>query len=346
MLQRFTQVHEIDDPSQALTYCYDQGWSDGLPVIPPTDRLVARFLEEIRMTGDEILGTMPPRKVVFTAEKVAANAVMAGCLPEYMPVVVAAIQAITDPRFNLHATSASTGGAAHLLVVNGPIAKELGINAGPNVFGQGFRANATIGRAVQLALRNICRAIPGELDRSTLGTPGKYTMCIAELDDFSPWEPLSATRGFALEDNVVTAFATECPHYVFNYFSDDSVGILTAIGYKLASFSNYHHPHGPAENPIVLCPEHVRSIHRDGWTKKQVRDFLFRNARRSIADLRRAGKMGGEVQRQEEIEMVHLVDDPNLLSIIVAGGTAGGISAHVPGWAGGRQSRSVSKPIV
>ncbi|HEY8450297.1 MAG TPA: hypothetical protein VIL95_07460, partial [Bacillota bacterium] len=334
------------DLDAAIAYAYDQGWTDGLPVIPPTDRLVARFLDAAGLDGDEVLGTIPPRGVAFTAEKVAANAVMAGCLPEYMPVVVAAIRAMTDPRFNLHATCSSTGGAAHLIVVNGPIAKELGINAGPNVFGQGFRANATIGRAVQLCLRNIGQALPGLLDRSTLGNPGKYTLCIAELEEFSPWEPLSVTRGFQPGQNVVTVFATESPQYIFNYLSDDPVGILTAIGYKMAGFGNYHHPHGPAENPVVLCPEHVRSIHRHGWGKEQVRDFLYQAARRSAADLKRAGKMEGPIQPGDEERMIPLVDDPALISIVVAGGHAGGVSAHVPGWAGGRQSRSVSCPIT
>lgn len=343
MAVEFQRLHEVDEVS-AMEYCFQQGWTDGLPVVPPTDRLVARFLDEVGLSGDEVLGEVAPRGVTLTAEKVAANAVMAGCLPAYMPVVVAAIGAMTDPTFNLHATSASTGGAAHLLVVNGPVAKELEINAGSNVFGQGFRANATIGRSVQLALRNICQAIPGKLDRSTMGTPGKFSMCIAELEEFSPWEPLSVSRGFAEGENIVTAFATECPHYIFNYLSNEPVGILTSIAYKMAAFANYHDPHGPSENVIALCPEHVRTIGK--WSKTDVQEFLFAHARRSAADLKRAGKMLGSIEPGDEELLVPLVDDPKLISIVVVGGDAGGISCHVAGWAGGRMSRSVSRKII
>lgn len=343
MAATFQQLHDVNE-TDGLEYCYQQGWTDGLPVVPPTDRLVSRFLSEVGMTGDEIVGEVAPRGVSITSEKLAANAVMAGCLPEYMPVVIAAMAAMTDPVFNLHATSSSTGGAAHLLVVNGPIAQELQINAGPNVFGQGFRANATIGRSVQLALRNVFKAIPGQLDRSTMGTPGKFTMCIAELEDFSPWEPLSVTRGFSPGENVVTAFATECPHYIFNYLSNEPVGVLTSIAYKMAAFANFHDPHGPSENVIALCPEHVRTI--GGWSKADVQEFLFTHARRSAADLKRAGKMLGEIEPGDEELMVPLVDERDLISIVVCGGDAGGISCHVAGWAGGRMSRSMSRKIV
>ena len=161
---------------------------------------------------DEILGYVPVRQRRITVEKVAINAVMAGCLPEYMPVVLAAVEAMCDEGYNLHGSSASTGGSATLLIVNGPIAKELGINSGANLFGPGCRANATIGRALRLILMNVCGAIPGTLDRSTMGHPGKYTYCIAENEADSPWEPYHVEKGFAADTSTVTVLPALGPH--------------------------------------------------------------------------------------------------------------------------------------
>src|ERR687888_1300381 len=226
---------EAADPIAAIEFCYAQGWTDGLPVIPPTDERVAAFLGHLKRGRDEVLGGVPERRRFVTVEQVAANAVMAGCLPEYAPVVVAAVEAIVQPQFNLVGPSASLGGSAILLIVNGPVVEDLQINCRNNLFGPGNRANATIGRAVRLVLMNACGSIPGLFDRSCLGHPGKYTYCIAENAKDSPWLPLHAERGFAPEDSAVTVFACEGPRQVRNGLSPTPEGVLTTIADVMSS---------------------------------------------------------------------------------------------------------------
>jgi hypothetical protein len=205
---------EVSDPAEAMEYFYQQGWTDGLPVAPPTPERVREFLEYAGNLPGDILGMIPARNRVITAEKVAINAVMAGCLPNYMPVIVAAVEAMCQEEFNLHGISATTGGTAPLLIVNGPAAQQLNINCGVNCFGPGVRANATIGRAIRLILMNVGGSIPGVLDKSTLGHPGKYSYCIAEDEKGNPWGPLSVERGMPEDVSAVTVFAGEAPHYV------------------------------------------------------------------------------------------------------------------------------------
>ena len=198
---------DFDDASEAIEFYFERGWTDGLPVVPPTPEKVARFLDAAGRSPAEILCTEPTKGRVITAEKAAINAVMAGCLPGYFPVVAAAVEAMNEPRFNLHAITASTAGAAVLAVVNGPIAGELGVNSGISLFGPGHRANATIGRALRLVIGNASGSVSGVIDKATLGHPGKYTWCIAEAEEVSPWEPLHVERGFSKDDSAVTVFA-------------------------------------------------------------------------------------------------------------------------------------------
>ena len=215
---------EAADPIAAIELCYSQGWTDGLPVMPPTDERVAAFLGHLQRGRDEMLGGVPERRRFVTVEQVAANAVMAGCLPEYAPVVVAAVEAILQPRFNLVGPSASLGGSGILLMVNGPVVEQLQMNCRNNLFGPGNRANATIGRAIRLVLMNTCGAIPGLFDRSCLGHPGKYSYCIGENEPDSPWLPLHVERGCAAGTSAVTAFACEGPRQVRNGLSQTPEG--------------------------------------------------------------------------------------------------------------------------
>jgi hypothetical protein len=186
--------YAVDDAVDAIEFCYDKGWTDGLPVIPPTAERVQAMLEAVHLDPQHPVATITHRAVTITAEKVAINAVLAGCKPEYMPVVLAAIQGIGDPAWGYHGPGTSTGGAGVLLIVNGPIARALDINAGDNLFGPGWRANATIGRTVRLVMRNVCGSMPGTLDRGTLGHPGKLSYVIAENEAESPWSPLHVGR--------------------------------------------------------------------------------------------------------------------------------------------------------
>src|SRR5947208_5308183 len=194
------------DPAALIEAYYDAGWTDGLPVVPPSEASIADMLRGARLRGDEVLGEIAGRNTVVVADKVAINAVMAGCRPEYLPVVVAAIRGLCHPDFAYHGPASSTGGSAMVLIVNGPIARTLGVNSGHNAFGQGTRANATIGRAVRLVMMNVMTTRPGLLDRATFGNPGKYAFCFAENEDQHPWEPLHVERGFRHDQSPVTVY--------------------------------------------------------------------------------------------------------------------------------------------
>src|SRR5262245_37820408 len=223
--KRFTAQDEAD----AIEVAFSKGWSDGLPVVPPTEDRVRAMLEAARLEPGQQVAFIRDRAVAVTAEKVAINAVMAGCRPDYMPVVVAAVEAIGDPRWSYHGPGTSTGGAGVLMIVNGPVARELDINAGDNLFGPGWRANLTIGRALRLVMRNVCGSLPGLLDRGTLGHPGKVSYVIGENEEESPWTPLHVERGFQPAQSTVTVVAAEGPRQFYNQLSNTAEGVLTTL---------------------------------------------------------------------------------------------------------------------
>jgi hypothetical protein len=203
--------------SEQIEFCYARGWTDGLPVVPASRALVDEMLEAGGLKPDTVIANMPSRKVDVTAEKVAINAVMAGCKPEYMPVVVAAVKGLAAPKFGLHHVASALSGPTIMIVVNGPIAKKLGINATNNLFGPGARANATIGRALRLVVFNCLKYRPGVSDRATMGTPGKYTCCIAENEEDHPWEPWHVEKGFRPEDSTVTLVAASTMIQIWSF---------------------------------------------------------------------------------------------------------------------------------
>jgi hypothetical protein len=348
--------HEAADPVAAIEFCYQQGWTDGLPVIPPTEERVAAFLAQLARGRDEVLGAVPERRRQVTVEQVAANAVMAGCLPEYAPVVVAAVEAMLQPPFNLVGPSASLGGSAILVIVNGPAVEALQINCRNNLFGPGNRANATIGRAVRLVLMNTCGAIPGLFDRTCLGHPGKYTYCIAENERDSPWTPLHVERGMAAEQSAVTVFACEGPRQVRNALSRTPEGILTAIADVMSSLGTSLTTSGSVgestagtrqgEVVVVIAAEHMQTIAQHGWSKADVRRYLSQQARRTVAELKRGGGMPGEPQAGDEQRYVPVVEQSDDIMIVAAGGHEGAMSAVIPSWGPKVSSTSVTWPIA
>jgi hypothetical protein len=348
--------HEAADPLAAIEFCYRQGWTDGLPVIPPTEDRVAAFLGRLARQRDDILGSVPERRRRVTVEQVVANAVMAGCLPEYGSVVVAAVEAMLQPPFNLVGPSASLGGSAILVIVNGPIVDELHINCRNNLFGPGNRANATIGRAVRLVLMNTCGAIPGLFDRTTLGHPGKYTYCIGENAAASPWLPLHAERGFAPQDNAVTVFACEGPRQVRNSLSQTPEGIATTIADVMSSLGTSMLTSGSVgdtttgtrqgEVTIVIAGEHMRTMARHGWTKADVRRYLATHARRTVADLKGAGGLPGTLQPGDAQQYVPVVAQADDILLVAAGGDEGAMSAVIPSWGPKVGSTAVTWPIA
>ena len=267
-----------EGPVEAVETCFERGWTDGLPVMPPTPQRVAEFLDVVALEPDEVIGAVPTREMVVTAEKVAINAVMAGCLPEYMPVVVAACRAMCDEQFNLHANSGTLSGAAQIVIVNGPVRKELGVNCGLGVFGPGFRANATIGRAVRLVIRNVARSIPGFLDRAAFSYPGRYTWCFGENEEESPWVPLHAERGLSPEASAVTLFAAMDPVKATGLHPKSPEAFLDRAAFLVRTVWTYQQSSSYDSCRSLLAViglEHMNLCRQAGWSKADIRNYLF-----------------------------------------------------------------------
>lgn len=335
--------HSAQDIGDALELCYANGWTDGLPVIPPTADKVEAMLAAAKLDPQHQLAFIENRQVKVTAEKVAINAVMAGCKPEYMPVVATAIEALADPKYGYHGPATSTGGSAVFMLVNGPIAKKLDMNSGDNLFGPGWRANATIGRAVRLVMRNVIGTLPGELDRSSMGHGGKYSYCIAENEtDSSPWPPFHTTRGFSKDQNAVTVFAALAPHQISNQLSATPDGILeTMCGNMRISAGSNRKP----QYALVFPGEHQLTIKKAGWTREQVQNFCFEHSKVSMAELKRLHMAPGDMAAGDDKNMIDLVETPQDFLVIAAGGIAGVQSSYIPGWGGKNGSQSVTREI-
>jgi hypothetical protein len=340
--QLSSKRHQVADRVDPIEFCFQQGWTDGLPVVPPTADRVAAMLEAAGLDAKQEVGFIEHRSVSITAEKVAINAVMAGCKPEYVPVVIAAVEGIADPRWSYHGPGTSTGGAGVLMIVNGPIARELDVNAGDNLFGPGWRANLTIGRAVRLVMRNVCGSMPGLLDRGTLGHPGKLSYVIAENEGESPWTPLHVERGFRPEQSTVTVMAANGPHQFYNQLSNTAEGVLTTLADDMRISGGVM---GQPNYAVILAGEHMRTIAAGGWGKPEIRRFLFENTKNSHAHLKRTHRMAGEIQPGDDTRMRPLVESPDDILVVAAGGRAGAFSAYVPGWGSKRSSQAVTKAI-
>jgi hypothetical protein len=340
--QLTSKRHQVPESVDLVEFCFQQGWSDGLPVIPPTVDRVEAMLEAAGLDAKQEIGFIAHRSVSITAEKVAINAVMAGCKPEYMPVVIAAVEGIADPLWNYHGPGTSTGGAGVLMIVNGPIARELDVNAGDNLFGPGWRSNATMGRALRLVMRNVCGSLPGLLDRGTLGHPGKLSYVIAENEAESPWTPLHVERGFRPEQSTVTVMAANGPHQFYNQLSNTAEGVLTTLADDMRISGGVM---GQPNYAVILAGEHMRTIAASGWGKPEIRRFLFEHTQNSHAHLKRTQRMPGAVQPGDETKMRPLVESPDHILVVAAGGRAGAFSAYVPGWGSYRNSRAVTKEV-
>jgi hypothetical protein len=305
-----------------------RGWTDGLPIVPPTEAAVHALLGCTDREPREVIGVLPPRQGEATVERIAVNAVMAGCRPEYLPVILAAVEALADPLFNLDSVQATTHPVAPLLVVNGPIAREIGLNAGYNAFGQGFHANVTIGRAVRLVLMNVGGGLPGTGDRATQGSPAKIASCVAENEAESPWEPLHVEAGFPADVSVVTVFGAEGPHNIQDHYSNTGTGVLRTVAGAMGQAGS-NNLLGAGWPLLSLGPEHAATIAGDGFTKRQVKEFLFEHARFPLA------RLGAEYRRYQ-IERRGARDAPDTMLPIVR--SAEDISVIVVGGAGKHSS--------
>ncbi len=341
---RKVELHKWEDEMET---CFERGWTDGLPVTPPTDARIWKMLQGAGRNPDEIIGKVPPNLAPITVEKVAINAVLAGCKPAYFPVVLTALEAALDPIFTMHGLLCTTCFSSPIVIVNGPITKSIGMNWGMNALGQGNRANATIGRALQLIIRNVGGGIPGDLDRSTLGGPGKLTFCFAEDETDPTWEPLSVSRGFVEGENTVTLFQGDGIQGFIDQRSQTPEQItkslasaLLAVGHpKLAEFTNAL---------LVLSPEHYEIYKREGWDRRKITNELHKEMIRPGSDLvQGANGIGEGIDKSRANEMVNKFWPEGLL-IVRAGGQAGLFSAICAGWTGGRfrhESIPVTKKI-
>lgn len=341
-MQIKSRYYDVADPFDAMELCYAKGWTDGFPVVPPTEERIVAMLAAAGLEPDAQVAFIENRQVSVTAEKIAINAVLAGCKPEYMPVVVAAVEALGDPLYGYHGPATSTGGSAVLMIVNGPIARELDINCGNNLFGPGWRANATIGRAARLVMRNTMGTLPGTLDQSSLGHPGKYSYCIAENEAESPWPPLHVDRGYRREQNTVTIMAALGVHQISNGLSSTPEGLLTTLcAHMRISAGTMRQP----QYALIFAGEHMVTIARSGWTRDDIKRYCFENSKISVAELKRSNIQDGAVIAADERTMVPLVESPDDFLVIMAGGRAGVQSAFIPGWGGKAGSQSVTREI-
>jgi hypothetical protein len=324
-----------EDTEAAFEYCMQRGWSDGLPVVLPTAERVERMLAYCDRPFDQPIAMLPPRYGAATPLRLAANAVMAGCRPEYFPLVVLAIEAMAEEPFNLYGIQATTHACAPLILVNGPIAQEIGMNCGHAALGAGNRANATIGRAVRLALVNIGGAIPGLGDMATYGDPTKFTYCAAENEAHNPWQPLHVERGYPIDATTVTVVAAEPPHNVNDHESHTAVGILTTLAGTIATTGS-NNPYYASEPVVLLSPEHAATIAGDGLSKQAVKEFLFEHARVPLNKFsqeniarRFRSKLADQYAHAALDTRVPMVAQAEDFIVVVMGG-AGKHSAYIP----------------
>jgi hypothetical protein len=338
---RRVSIGSAEDDIEA---CIARGWSDGLPVVPPTPERVARMLTGTTRDPQDIVADIPPDLAPCTVEKVAINAVMAGCEPSYMPVVLAAVEAACTDDFNMHGLLATTYFSGPVIVVNGPMAKRIGMNSGVNALGQGNRANSSIGRALQLVIRNVGGGRPGGVDRATLGNPGKLSFCFAEDEAGSPWESLAEERG--VNGDAVTLFCGEGPRGVVDQISRSPESLAKSFAACLRTVAHPKLVLG-FDAMLIVSPEHASRFKDAGWTKQRLRDEIYAELDIPGTELVR-GAGGIEEGLPEAFKDATLPKfRPDGLLIVHAGGGAGLFSAIVGGWvAGDTGSKTVTRAIT
>ena len=341
MAELSSNSFEFETDSDVIEYFITKGWTDGLPIIPPTIQRVTKFLETVPNISSDVIGHEPVKNREITVEKIAINAVMAGCLPEYFPVILKTVESILEPDFDLHAITSSTMGAGILTVITGPIASQIKLHGGTSVFGPGHRANATIGRAVRLSVINTTGSNSSQIDKATLGHAGKYTWCITENPN-SPWTSLHEDRGFKPTDSTTSVFAGLSSIQVSNHHSQEPEKILRSFRDALFTI-------GPNQGEIViiLCPEHAAHISNSGWDKTQIKDYLYEISIRSNDDWNQgsyapSASQGGVAN---DTNLTNVALGPDTFTIMVAGGNAGAFSSVIPLWGGGSRSKSITKVI-
>jgi hypothetical protein len=337
----------MDETTDPFEYFFDLPWSDGLPVVTPTDERIEWMMGGTCREPGESLGGVPPAYNEATVETVAQHAVMAGCRPEYLPTLLGAVEAMLIEQFNINGLQGTMGPGGPMLIFNGPYAKQIGLHGGSGCFGPGFRANATIGRAVRLILMNLGGGLPGISDMSCFGSPVKFTFCIRGNEEMSPWHPLSVDLGFSEGDDFVTLYPAEQPRQAFDDSSAEPDGLLSTIASSMSSMgmSNSY----MRQNMVVaISPDHSLVFKRGGLSRDEVKQILFEKARLPLKLMKQGGRYhgGGQVDWPGWVDlnddecMVPMIHDPSDILLIVAGGRPGAHSTVVPAW--NKSSRTVS----
>jgi len=326
------QIDVPDDPAALFTFMVEAGYTDGLPVIPPTERYVQAMIDYAGLPASETIATIAPEGGVATVEKLAVNAVMAGCLPEYFPVVIAAIRALADPAFDLLGIQTTTNPVAPMLVINGPIRERIGIACGRGCMGPGYRANATIGRAIRLALRNIGACPPGDVSKSIHGMPGRFTFCFGELEEESPWPPYHVERGFQASQSTISVFGATGTLNIWNGFTTPD-----AILHMLADAMRHYGANGYLRSTsipvVVMGPGHARIFSDAGWDKARIKRTLFSMTPIALSNIpaeRQISRPAYEARGRGE--RINLCRSPDDIVIIVAGGPEPYHMVYVPGF--------------
>jgi hypothetical protein len=337
------------DSANVQELFFERDWTDGLPIVPPTPELVERFLDAGGVEGDSLIGAVRERVIDVRAEQVAINAVMAGCKPEYAPIVLAGARALTNPDYNANGALTTTGGPSVCMVVSGPYAAEVGMSSGSNCLGPGNRANATIGRAIRLLALNVIGARVGVADGSSLGNPGKYTLCFAEADPIEPWPSLRVELGFSEAETTVTVLAAEAPRQVANLISGEPEQLVRTMASALRAGHTYIAGKRLGQCFCVFGPEHAAAIRQGGWSREQVRARLAELTRVTEADLLEAGVpielVGAHAMTADDDGTYPTFDDPANVMIVCAGGSGAGWSACIPAWAPANNSSSVTELV-
>ena len=337
---------ECDDDFDAINRLYrERRWSDGLPIVPPTVERVERMLRHARRPRDEVVALVAPAFGAATVERIAINAVLAGCDPEMMPLLIASVEAVVAPEFNLQGIQATTNPVAIWIIVNGPIATELEVNATYNCLGEGAWANATLGRALRLVLRNIGGALPGEMDRATQGQPGKYTFCCAENEAENPWEPLHVERGFGRDQSTVTVVGAEGTLNL-NTHAKDATDLLRVIAESMVHPASNEYCHG-GEPWLMVAPEHAEILRRGGLTKADVKARLWELTKMPARHMAAKDLLRVKSSRSEELgdigpdTLLTMALQPEDFCVMVAGGP-GTHSVYVPCFG---NSRAITRAV-
>jgi len=334
----------LNEHFDEFEFFLEKPWSDGLPVVTPTEERISNMLSATSRDPDEIIGPIPPAMEIATVSSVATHAVMAGCKPEYLPVVLGATELMLREEFNVNGVQGTMHGVAPMMIVNGPYALEIGIHGGSGCLGPGFRANASIGRAIRLILMNIGAGLPGISSMTVFGMPSRFTYCLTENSEYNPWESLSVSKGYSADEDVLTMAMVESPRFCWDDVSDEPERLIRGIADTMSAMGSWN-MHARSDMVVAMSPQHAEICYKSGWSRDEVHTRLIEVAGRTVSNL----KLGGNWRRERALALPIPVDPDDSecfvpaiknsvdLQLIVAGGW-GPCTAVCHGWSGGSRA--------